>query len=221
MAPKRKPVKKPKQKQKQKQVVKQSVRVNVQSSGGSGAGGTSGPLPMQFRDTSGENQRLMSLVEQIARSRAPIQQAVADPVMVPIPVRVPEPVAERYNPANDEALVDNVFNAPINTKKPVELGPVNERPIARKKPKKVPASSEEMAMKEAGYQTISSEEEYKPIGYSFLQEAKTPYGKTVPRYATDPFAESSSVVQAPAAKEEPSSLLQRVGVSGKTYTFAA
>jgi hypothetical protein len=126
MPPKRKPVKKPKQKQKQKQVVKQSVRVNVQSSGGSGAGGTSGPLPMQFRDTSGENQRLMSLVEQIARSRAPIQQAIPDPVRIAVPVRVPEAVAERYNPANDEATVNDVFNAPINTNKPSQLGPASE-----------------------------------------------------------------------------------------------
>lgn len=120
MAPKRKPIKKPKQKQKQKQVVKQSVRVNVQSSGGSGAGGTSGPLPMQFRDTSGENQRLLSLVEQIARSRAPIQQAV------PNPMRVPSIIAEAYNPENDEATVNGIFNAPINTNKPRQMGPASE-----------------------------------------------------------------------------------------------
>lgn len=126
MPPKRKPVKKPKQKQKQKQVVKQSVRVNVQSSGGSGGGGSSGQLPMQFRDTSGENQRLMSLVEQIARSRAPIQQSIPDPVMVPVPVRVPAPVAERYNPGNDELTVKDVFNAPINTNEPMILGPFSE-----------------------------------------------------------------------------------------------
>jgi hypothetical protein len=120
MAPKRKPIKKPKQKQKQKQVVKQSVRVNVQSSGGSGAGGTSGPLPMQFRDTSGENQRLVSLVEQIARSRAPIQQAV------PNPMRVPSIIAEAYNPENDEATLNGIFNAPINTNKPRQMGPASE-----------------------------------------------------------------------------------------------
>ena len=120
MAPKRKPIKKPKQKQKQKQVVKQSVRVNVQSSGGSGAGGTSGPLPMQFRDTSGENQRLVSLVEQIARSRAPIQQAV------PNPMRAPSIIAEAYNPENDEATVNGIFNAPINTNKPRQMGPPSE-----------------------------------------------------------------------------------------------
>ena len=120
MAPKRKPIKKPKQKQKQKQVVKQSVRVNVQSSGGSGAGGTSGPLPMQFRDTSGENQRLMSLVEQIARSRAPIQEAVQNPM------RVPSIIAEAYNPENDEATVNGIFNAPINTNKPRQMGPPSE-----------------------------------------------------------------------------------------------
>lgn len=126
MPPKRKPVKKPKQKQKQKQVVKQSVRVNVQSSGGSGGGGSSGQLPMQFRDTSGENQRLMSLVEQIARSRAPLQQAIADPMRIAVPVRVPEVIAERYNPANDEATLNGVFNAPINTNKPIQVGPVSE-----------------------------------------------------------------------------------------------
>ena len=126
MAPKRKPVKKPKQKQKQKQVVKQSVRVNVQSSGGSGGGGSSGQLPMQFRDTSGENQRLMSLVEQIARNRNPRQEAIPDPVRVPLQVDVPAPVAERYNPRNDELTVKDIFNAPINTNEPMILGPFSE-----------------------------------------------------------------------------------------------
>lgn len=207
MPPKKKPVKKTKQKQKQKQVVKQSVRVNVQSSGGSGGGGSSGPVPMQFRDTSGENQRLVSLVEQIARSRPPVQ----------VQVQAPASIAEKPNPENDEATIKEVFSAPLNTNKPVELGPSNERPIARKRTK-IPIS-EKMTEAEAGYVTASSEEEYKPLGYSFLQQTKTPYGKIVPKYAVDPFSESSSIVSAPKQKESPAPFLQQVGGGGKTFQF--
>lgn len=206
MPPKKKPMKKPVKKMKQKQSVKQSVRVNVQSSGGSGGGGSSGPLPMQFRDSSGENQRLVSLVEQIARSRPPVQ----------VPVQVPVSIAEKTNPENDEATINAVFNAPLNTNKPVEIGPSNERPIARKRTK-IPIS-EKMTEAEAGYVTASSEEEYKPLGYSFLQQTKTPYGKIVPKYATDPFAESSSIVSAPTKPVAP--FLQQVGGGGKTFQFS-
>ena len=95
---KKKKAQKQKQKQKQKQIVKTNVKVNVQSSGGSGGGGTPSFIPQMFRDTFGENQRLVNLVEQIA-ARVPRQAAAAEP-----------PV---YNPANDASTRNAVFNAPI------------------------------------------------------------------------------------------------------------
>jgi len=108
---KKKPLK---QKQKQKQIVKTNVRVNVQSSGGSGGGGSSGApsyIPQMFRDTSGENPRLVSLVEQIV-ARVPRQAAAAQ--------------APMYNPANDAASVNAVFNAPIDLNVPEEVGGVKK-----------------------------------------------------------------------------------------------
>ena len=54
---------------------------NVKTGGGAKKAEPSGPVPMQFRDTSGENQPLFSLVEQIARIRNPEVEAVAEPVV--------------------------------------------------------------------------------------------------------------------------------------------
>jgi len=111
---KKKPLK---QKQKQKQIVKTNVKVNVQSSGGSGGGGSGGSapapsyVPQTFRDTSGENPRLISLVEQIV-ARVPRQAAAAE--------------APVYNPANDAAAVNAVFNAPIDLNVPEEVGGVKK-----------------------------------------------------------------------------------------------
>lgn len=117
---------KQKQKQKQKQVVKTNVKVNVQSSGGSGGGGsTPSFIPQPFRDTSGENTRLVSLVEQIV-ARVPRQSIAAS--------------APAYNPANDAASVNAVFNAPINTDVPDELGGVKKKgrkPGSKNKPKPI------------------------------------------------------------------------------------
>lgn len=104
--------KKLKQKQKQKQVVKQNVKVNVQSSGGSGSGGSGSPFPQSvpqpFTDRNGENVKLQSLVEQIARN-------VSVPVMESnqMPIRQ-DYRAPRYNPANDAATLNDVYNDPIN-----------------------------------------------------------------------------------------------------------
>lgn len=104
--------KKPKQKQKQKQTVKQNVKVTVQSSGGSGGGGTGSPFPQSvpqpFTDRSGENVRLQNLVEQIARN-------VSAPVMAgnQMPIRQ-DYRAPRYNPSNDAATLNDVYNDPIN-----------------------------------------------------------------------------------------------------------
>lgn len=118
MADKKKKKKPLKQKQKQKQIVKTNVKVNVQASGGSGGGGSGGSapapsyVPQAFRDTSGENPRLISLVEQIV-ARVPRLSVAA-------------PSAPEYNPANDVASVNAVFNAPINTDVPVELGGVKK-----------------------------------------------------------------------------------------------
>lgn len=100
-----------KQKQKQKQIVKTNVKVNVQSSGGSGGGGAPSFIPQMFRDTSGENQRIISLVEQIA-SRVPRLSVASE--------------APVYNPANDPSTVNAVFNAPIDLNVPEELGGVKK-----------------------------------------------------------------------------------------------
>jgi hypothetical protein len=119
---KKKKKKAQKQKQKQKQIVKTNVKVNVQSSGGSGGGGTPSFIPQMFRDTSGENQRLVSLVEQIA-ARVPRQAAAAEP-----------PV---YNPANDASTRNAVFNAPINLNVPEQVGGVKLKQVRQRKPQKI------------------------------------------------------------------------------------
>lgn len=117
MADKKKKKKPLKQKQKQKQIVKTNVKVNVQSSGGGGGGGSGGSapapsyVPQMFRDTSGENPRLVSLVEQIV-ARVPRQSFAAE--------------APVYNPANDAASVNAIYNAPINTDIPEEVGGVKK-----------------------------------------------------------------------------------------------
>jgi len=113
---KKKKAQKQKQKQKQKQIVKTNVKVNVQSSGGSGGGGTPSFIPQMFRDTSGENQRLVSLVEQIA-ARVP-RQAEERRRIYPAPL----PAEDAPNPYNDPTTVDAVFNAPIDLNVPEELG---------------------------------------------------------------------------------------------------
>jgi len=126
LSDKKKKKKKPlKQKQKQKQIVKTNVKVTVQSSGGSGGsggGGTPSFIPQMFRDTSGENQRLVSLVEQIA-ARVPRQAAAAEP-----------PV---YNPANDASTRNAVFNAPINLNVPEQVGGVKLKQVRKRKPQKI------------------------------------------------------------------------------------
>ena len=118
MPPKKskKPKPKPKQKQKQKQIVKQNVKVNVQSSGGSGGGGTQSPNYPQ----SSENVYMLNALGQIAESLK--RQASI-------------PVAREFlsTPANDASTVQAVFNAPINTNKPVQLGLDTERPSTKKK----------------------------------------------------------------------------------------
>lgn len=117
MADKKKKKKPLKQKQKQKQIVKTNVKVNVQASGGSGGGGSGGSapapsyIPQMFRDTSGENPRLVSLVEQIVARVPRLSVAAEAPV---------------YNPTNDIASLNAVFNAPINTDVPEEVGGVKK-----------------------------------------------------------------------------------------------
>jgi hypothetical protein len=103
---------KPKQKQKQKQIVKTNVKVNVQSAGG--GGGTT--MPQAFGDRTGENVRLMNLVEQLSRTRVALSKA--EPISVtdmPIKTKEEAPIA---NPSNDAATVAGVFNAPIDTAAP-------------------------------------------------------------------------------------------------------
>jgi len=149
MPPKKKTKKPLKQKQKQKQVVKQNVKVSVQSSGGSGGGGMPSYLPQQYTDT-----RSLGLLDEISKA------------IRSIPASSRAPALYQNTPANDAATVNAVFSAPINTNKPAELGLNNERPIARKKPKKVqaPVSSSESE----GY--ASSGSEYQPIGRSMIYE---------------------------------------------------
>ena len=123
LSDKKKKKKKPlKQKQKQKQIVKTNVKVTVQSSGGSGGGGAPSFIPQMFRDTSGENQRLVNLVEQIA-ARVPRQAAAAE--------------APVYNPANDASTRNAVFNAPINLNVPEQVGGVKLKQVRQRKPQKI------------------------------------------------------------------------------------
>jgi len=119
--PQKKAKAKPKQKQRQKQIVKTNVKVSVQSQGGSGAGAAPSFIPQAFSDRGGENVRLVSLVEQLARSG---RSLVEEPIRIKAPIR-PTPMENpEYNPANDMATVRGVFNAPINTNKPVVMGGV-------------------------------------------------------------------------------------------------
>ena len=172
MPPKKKPVKKPVKKMKQKQSVKQSVRVNVQSSGGSGGGGSSGPVPMQFRDTSGENQRLFSLVEQIARIRNPAQVAAPAPVEVPYQVPVPLEQPMKYEPQNDFETVNGVFNRPIYYDEPMKLGPESggeDIPVRQRQPRSEAEKQRRREMDAA--RKFAREEELRA---RILRETQTP-----------------------------------------------
>jgi hypothetical protein len=107
MPPKK--TRKPKQKQKQKQIVKQNVKVNVQSSGGSGG---SAPTPMYQPYQASENVNTLNVLGQIAHL-----------------LKTPKPVEKIFSsaPTNDSSTLDAVFNAPINTNKPVQLGLDSEK----------------------------------------------------------------------------------------------
>jgi hypothetical protein len=157
----KKPKQKPKQKQKQKQIVKQNVKVTVQSSGGSGGGGTPSYLPQQYTDT-----RTLGLLDEISKA------------IRSMPASSRAPALYQNTPANDVATVNAVFSAPINTNKPVELGLNNERPIARKKPKKVqaPVSSSES---EVSMSPFSGSEGYGSEGYASSGGEKQPIGRSM------------------------------------------
>lgn len=120
MPPKKKPVKKPRQKQKQKQIVKTNVKVSVQSQGGSGGGGTPSFIPPSFTNRDGESSRLLSLVEQLSSSRA--RTLAEQPVRIAAPIQAIPYNEPAYNPGNDAATINGVFNAPINTEKPRVFG---------------------------------------------------------------------------------------------------
>ena len=120
MPPKKKPVKKPRQKQKQKQIVKTNVKVSVQSQGGSGGGGTPSFIPAAFSNRDGESSRLLSLVEQLSSSRA--RTLAEQPVRISAPIQAVPYTEPAYNPGNDAATINSVFNAPINTEKPRVFG---------------------------------------------------------------------------------------------------
>jgi len=120
MPPKKKPVKKPRQKQKQKQIVKTNVKVSVQSQGGSGGGGTPSFIPPAFTNRDGESSRLLSLVEQLSSSRA--RTLAEQPVRISAPIQAVPYTEPAYNPGNDAATINSVFNAPINTDKPRVFG---------------------------------------------------------------------------------------------------
>lgn len=116
MSPKpRRRVKQPEKKklrQKQKQKQQQNVRVNITQTGGGASGGGGGggsfpvfipqPIPQQFRDTSGENVKLMGLVKNLENKIANFKLPVAPVATEPAP-----------NPSNDAATQTAVFNAPI------------------------------------------------------------------------------------------------------------
>jgi len=142
---------KQKQKQKQKQIVKQNVKVSVESSGGSGGAGTPSFVPQSFRDMTGENIRQIQLLGQIAESLK------SKPIETFKKPAIPSP--DIPNPYNDSATVSAVFNAPINTNKPVQLGPDNElAKDAKKQGKYKKPVSERMSEREAGYFSQSTSE---------------------------------------------------------------
>ena len=153
--------KKLKQKQKQKQVVKQNVKVNVQSSGGSGGGGSGSPFPQSvpqpFTDKSGENVKLQSLLEQISKK-------ISEPVIVndQMPIRH-DYRAPRYNPANDAATLNDVYNDPINNTSgftAINGNKIETMPKARKvytrKPKISIASESESDTSTPMYSSLSA-----------------------------------------------------------------
>ena len=185
MPPKKKPVKKSVKKMKQKQSVKQSVRVNVQSSGGSGGGGSSGPVPMQFRDTSGENQRLFSLVEQIARIRNPAQVAAPAPERIAVEVPVPLEQPMKYEPQNDFETVSGVFNRPIYYDEPMKLGPESggeDIPVRQRAPR---SEAEKQRRRELdAARKIAREEELRA---RILRESQTPVAVEVSAVESESF----------------------------------
>lgn len=130
MPPKKKPVKKPRQKQKQKQIVKTNVKVSVQSQGGSGGGGTPSFIPPSFTNRDGESSRLLSLVEQLSSSRS--RTLAEQPVRISAPIQAVPYNEPAYNPGNDAATINSVFNAPINTDKPRVMGGTDEVPESRR-----------------------------------------------------------------------------------------
>jgi hypothetical protein len=67
-----------------------------------------GSLPQPFMDRNGENIKLQNLLEQINRK---IEPTNFDNTLLPIRSKLP---AQRYNPANDAATVNDVYNDPIN-----------------------------------------------------------------------------------------------------------
>ena len=110
------------QKQKQKQVVRTNVKVNVQSSGGSGGGGSSqGGMVPSYIPSAFNEQKLASLVEQIA-AKVPVRQSIPVPVGMPIQQTVEPPIS---NSANDNATLKGVFNSPINFDEPLVVGGVS------------------------------------------------------------------------------------------------
>jgi hypothetical protein len=195
MPPKKvkKPKQKPKQKQKQKQIVKQNVKVTVQSSGGSGGGGTPSYIPQQYSDN-----RSLGLLDEISKA------------IRGMPASSRAPALYSNTPANDNATVNAVFNAPLNTNKPVELGLNNERFTRKKsKPQKVErsySSESESSIGSEGY--ASSGGEYIPsegLGFGFPSSlyTKTPYGKTVPRFGESVEPSLASEAIGGGKKEEP------------------
>jgi hypothetical protein len=250
--PKQKPKQKQKQKQVVKQNVK--VTVQSSGGSGGGGGGTPSYLPQQYTDTRqigllDEIARSVIKAPVVAPVVAPVPVApvpVAPVPVAPVPV-APVPVAPvrnkekkssrsrtssplppdefSLNPENDYSTFNAVFNAPINTNKPVELGnenPItkkknprnpfqseNERPITKKKNPINPFESENEAgylRSEAGYESVASAfEQPQNLGYDFPSTAfaKTPYGKIVPRFGESVEPSLASVAMGGGQKEEP------------------
>jgi hypothetical protein len=108
--------KKLKQKQKQKQIVKTNVKVNVQSSGGAGAG-TSGYVPYQFQDRTGENMRIQNLIDTLQKqtSRPPVVPPVVQEARPPViqgPAVIPRPQRRAPSPPKFKAPFIPSFTAP-------------------------------------------------------------------------------------------------------------
>jgi len=196
--------KKLKQKQKQKQVVKTSVKVNVQSSGGSGGGGSSMPqaIPQPFTDRSGENIKLQSLIEQLARRvptriQVPVEAIVSNQMPIQQKFNAPE-----YNPVNDAKTLNNIFKAPINYDIPIELGNIQTGDLTRELIKRAPPMEAYYGLEPPSPTIEETQIKRKDIGKSrgsYKEKAVKEYISNLPKVEGQIISGESSIESKPVS----------------------